>query len=482
MKEVNIINEKKYFIVPGILLFLISFLDGLYQFNVISYASLIYLLIAALVLCLGIIGIRGARTIMYVLLCYHILSIWYPSFYSMLFPYNNMEEDIIWAVYDFISLFMIFVLSLVVILVLYFLNHFLWKVRTLWLCNMIIGSLIIMEITVLIFGMIKGLVLQSFVKAGLWIAAFLVLWRLTRGDSGLASKKSKILLAVFIFLVPGIISGILLLSKNNVKPKVKEYQGKDFSYLAVATDVSGYIGMINEWGDEVIPCKFTSIEKTKACKDGLFILAYNDTGEYLMNDKGKILADQYDSYTFLEQSDLVLISMYDESGEKCGAVNVNGELVIPLKYDSIEKLCETEGLDDTKIMGTDRRKTVYETDDLEVIEKNEKKGVIRKDGKVILPLKYYSVFLTDTNPVYICAGQAVVHNENEIMIDNALFDQNGKELIPFENHSIIINNENGWIQVNNREKNIYFLNQNLEKVLNLGDQYKSVGVFMKTRK
>lgn len=79
------------------------------------------------------------------------------------------------------SLFMIFVLSLVVILVLYFLNHFLWKVRTLWLCNMIIGSLIIMEITVLIFGMIKGLVLQSFVKAGLWIAAFLVLWRLTRG-------------------------------------------------------------------------------------------------------------------------------------------------------------------------------------------------------------------------------------------------------------------------------------------------------------
>ena len=76
----------------------------------------------------------------------------------------------------------------------------------------------------------------------------------------------------------------------------------------------------------------------------------------------------------------------------------------------------------------------------------------------------------------------MVHNENEIMIDNALFDQNGKELIPFENHSIIINNENGWIQVNNREKNIYFLNQNLEKVLNLGDQYKSVGVFMKTRK
>lgn len=69
-----------------------------------------------------------------------------------------------------------------------------------------------------------------------------------------------------------------MLSKNNVKPKVKEYQGKDFSYLAVATDVSGYIGMINEWGDEVIPCKFTSIEKTKACKDGLFILAYNDTG------------------------------------------------------------------------------------------------------------------------------------------------------------------------------------------------------------
>ena len=66
MKEVNIINEKKYFIVPGILLFLISFLDGLYQFNVISYASLIYLLIAALVLYLGIIGIGKARIIMYV--------------------------------------------------------------------------------------------------------------------------------------------------------------------------------------------------------------------------------------------------------------------------------------------------------------------------------------------------------------------------------------------------------------------------------
>ena len=473
-------NKKKYFIIPGIVLFLLSFLDGLLQANIDSSVAFLYILIAAVILCLGIKKIKGTRPILYTLLCYHILALWYPSFYSALFPYNNMEEDSCWAVYNLISLFMILVLSFAVILVLYLLNRFFWKARTLWLCNMIISSWMIMEIVVFGLRITDNLKFQNFVRAGVWIAAFLLLWRLTEKSSALPSKKSKISLAVFIFLVPGIIAGILLFSKNSVKPQIKEYQGKDFSYLAVATDASGDSGMINERGDEVIPCTFTSIEETKACKDGFFILAYDDTGKYLMNDKGKILADQYDSYIFLEQSDLALVLKYDDHNTKYGAVNTKGELVIPLKYGSKEELCEEEGIDNSQVM--DEENTVNEKGDLEIVGETGNQGVIRKDGTVVLPLKYINVSITDTKPIYLCAGQSAVHNQNEITLDNALFDQNGKELIPFGNHSITINSENGWIQVNNREKNIYFLNQNLEKVLDLGDKYKSVGIFLKTRK
>ena len=140
-----------------------------------------------------------------------------------------------------------------------------------------------------------------------------------------------------------------------------------------------------------------------------------------MNDKGKILADQYDSYIFLEQSDLALVLKYDGHNTKYGAVNTKGELVIPLKYGSKEELCEAEGIHNSQVM--DEENTVNEKGDLEIVGETGNQGVIRKDGTVVLPLKYINVSITDTKPTYLCAGQSAVHNQNEITLDNALFDQ-----------------------------------------------------------
>lgn len=470
-------SEAKYFIIPGIMLCQLSFWNGSQQFEVISRGELIYILISAVILCLGVKQIKGAKISMYVFLFYQILAFWYPSFYSILYPYNNMEEDLGWAVYDMKSLVMMFVISIIIIMGMSLLNHLFWKARSLWLCNMFIVSWLIMRIIVLKLGMTP-----YFVKSGVWIAVFLLLWWLTRKNAAVFSKKNKISLAVFIFLVPGLIAGIVFVSKDSVKLKTKEYQGKDFSYIAQAEDRSGKEKMINERGEEVFSCGDGLIGESKIYGDSFLIHIYDSTGEYLFNERGKIISDQYDEYVLLEHSNFILVSKYRYNGRKYGAVNSDGDLVIPLKYDSEEELCESEGIDDTEVEEDD---TIYEGDDLKIVGETGEQGAVGKDGTEILPSKYFKVSLIDAKSVYICAEQLdnyEINGKNEVRIDQALFDQTGKELIPFGNHDISVGSENGWIQVNDWETGIKFLNQDLKEVLNLGKRYKQVESFRKIRK
>lgn len=477
VKKVQTKGDAKYFIIPGIMLCRLSFWNGSDQFEVIPGAELIYILILAVILCLGVKQIKGAKMSMYVFLFYQILAFWYPSFYSILYPYNNMEEDLGWAVYDMKSLVIMFVISVIIIMGMFLLNRFFWKARSLWLCNVLIVSWLIMRIIVFKLGMTP-----YFVKSGVWIFAFLLLWWLTRKNAAVFSIKNKISLAVFIFLIPALIAGIVFVSKNSVKLKTKEYQGKDFSYIAKAEDRSGKERMINERGEEVFSCGDGLIGESKIYGNDFLVHIYDSTGEYLFNDRGEIISDQYDEYVLLEHSNFILVLKYRYNGKKYGAINSDGDLVIPLKYDSEEELCKAEGIDDIEV---EEDNTIYEDDDLKIVGETGKQGVVRKDGTEILPSKYLTVSLIDAKSVYICAKQTAIDEINgnyEVGFNQALFDQNGKELIPFGDHDLSVGSENGWIQVNDLETGIKFLNQDLKEVLNLGKRYKKVGSFRKIRK
>jgi hypothetical protein len=64
-----------------------------------------------------------------------------------------------------------------------------------------------------------------------------------------------------------------------------------------------------------------------------------------------------------------------------GFVNLNNELVIPAKYDYVNSFNE---------------------DGLAIVEIDDKKGVIDTTGKIVIPLKYETVYCDLTKDGYIC--------------------------------------------------------------------------------
>lgn len=215
-------NENKNMIAPmiapGIVLGILAVINGFVQFNVFLKMYCAYILIAVVVISFAILKSKAARVCMYVLLSYHILAMNFPRFYSILYPDNNMEEDIVWAVYNKKSLLLLFLTALMITFVFYLLNRFLWKSDSLWLCNIIIYSLVVTGIVYSILANIWSYTLPKYlIKSVVWIATFFFFRLLMRNKVGVTSKICKLSLLVSVILFPGIVTGITLIAKEVVK-------------------------------------------------------------------------------------------------------------------------------------------------------------------------------------------------------------------------------------------------------------------------
>jgi hypothetical protein len=466
--------EKINLAVLGLCLCALSLKAGMNQFEVMNGIMPLYFAISAAAVFLAIKGSRIARAVMYLLLCFHTLALYYPQFYARIYPNNNLEEDLGWAVYDKFSVGILFLLALGITLLLWFLNRFVWKQNSLWICDLITASLLATDLISGVLGINNlsyGFNMSHLIKSGIWILSFFIFWILSRKCTASFSKARLAFLAAAILFSPAAFFGILWAVDENQKLVLEEYQGEDFSYFAIVQKKGGGSGLINERGQEVIPCVVESFYEDHAYPGTHLFRLYETTGDYMINERGKILCDEYTGYDFLEKEDLILVSKSVHGQRKYGAINPEGREVIPLQYDTKDQLIEAENID----ISTDgTNEDSFEENNLSVIESGEKEGVVNTDNEIILPAEYDAVALTDNG--YILADRYELIDDEVVKLQS-LLDQNGTVLIPPARQTINPQNENGWIQVENSDDGIYFLDKNLKKVLDLGTQYEWAGEF-----
>ncbi|MGN0324121.1 MAG: WG repeat-containing protein [Oliverpabstia sp.] len=118
-----------------------------------------------------------------------------------------------------------------------------------------------------------------------------------------------------------------------------EYAGTFQNGLAAVKDESDHLGFINEQGNLVVPYKYWGLssgfnQKERAIvqqreedSEGNFVV-----NEGMINAKGdEVLPCQYSDISLLSL-DLYRI----QNGEKCGCVDYDGKLILPVQYDMLE--------------------------------------------------------------------------------------------------------------------------------------------------
>ena len=340
---------------------------------------------------------------------------------------------------------------------------------------------------------------------GAAVGVFLILYKLSRI---LFSKKSfwigNILSAAVFLLtlpVPHLYNtAAAAVVEDRLSLAVSEESPGNFSYLAPVVGVEGY-GFINELGEEVIPCQFDSIDYTGlfsgsfriVASKHLFLGEHNEISySYLLDKNGKQIGEGYDRiYEFIPEKNAIIVDNY---GEGWGAINKNGEIIIPLTYkkeEVYEKLQEALPVSSTSFS--------TEGNGLYIIAESESGSlyVADKDGNVILssekdlkyPDQYFKSFEFAQNGSNAIIAEIICIEDGTWLSWNALYDSKGNLLLPAGNYEIHGDSENGWFcKMENlpseealfNPTRITYLNENLETVLEIEGLYEYAGDFKKT--
>ena len=176
-------------------------------------------------------------------------------------------------------------------------------------------------------------------------------------------------------------------------------------------DVSknGWIGIVNKFGNEVIPCKYSEINWTQ----------HDDDADSTLRTKTLFIARYDENWGMLDDKNQVIIPFKYEQLEnfsnglavaglngKYGYINSNDSVVIPFIYDycqNFNKICAIAGY-----FEFDEANNVY-----------NKFGLINKFGKMIVPFQY-AINYDNENDNYILKTKnnevGVADNKGEIII------------------------------------------------------------------
>ncbi|MBQ8298280.1 MAG: WG repeat-containing protein [Clostridia bacterium] len=376
--------------------------------------NVITIIVALVVSVLFCCDVRFSRQMMYfswLLICF---LVGYPGWYQRMYPFNNLEEDLSWAVYDLESVTIIVLIALILTFLLYFLNRKWWKLDGLWACNLVVGFLFMYVGMDSVFDNIEH-------SEFLWLLA-LVVWGLINLNEIKDVSRSRVTYAVLALISIFVLTWASVPIVHWIKrPKIEEYQGKSFSYMAVVQKGYNY-GIINEHGEEVIPCVFFDVDEIKMTEEGCFIQARTDYEEFLLNERGKI-------------------------------ISTNPQ--------EIEKIIEEKVIED------EQNSTSYE-DELKkysIVEENGQKGVVDEEGNCVLQVKYDGI--TFVGGKYF---RVLDYGSASEEFKSALFDKRGKEVIPFGNYGIEEGGYKNWIKLISGEE-IKYVDSELNTMLELQGRY-----------
>ena len=164
----------------------------------------------------------------------------------------------------------------------------------------------------------------------------------------------------------------------------------NFSEGLAVVKLDGKWGMINEKGEEVVPCKYDLI----VWRNGNDVMEVVLDGKWGLLDKEgrEVMPCKYE-YTSGLYDGLMIV----ENDFKYGVVNSKGEEVVPLKYERIE--------DFYKGVAIVARGGVWEKSDDDIYElEGAKYGFINEKGEEVIPCKYDRVGYLDNGTFWVMLG------------------------------------------------------------------------------
>ncbi|MDG1914328.1 MAG: WG repeat-containing protein [Crocinitomix sp.] len=211
--------------------------------------------------------------------------------------------------------------------------------------------------------------------------------------------------------------------------------------VALASSAKGEYGFINRDGEVVIPLKFIQAG-TSSFRNGL-ARATVERKTVLIDKEGKVVFKTKNGN--IQGVHDGLISVITKPNRKgWGWINFKDEFVINPTYDYAINFNE---------------------DGYGVVEKNELKGMIDTTGKVILPLKYETIYCNISKDGYFCG----VYPSSEVTsLANARKDYFDADLnlIPLENVKYLMGAKNGnRIAFSNMEGKLGFMDRNYHIVI-----------------
>ena len=239
------------------------------------------------------------------------------------------------------------------------------------------------------------------------------------------------------------------------------------------------LGFIDVTGKEVIPCKYLG---STTFHDGLVCLT-------LYHEKDE-------KYGFLDETGKVVIPFqYKQAGPsnfkngecrvsvdgKIAIINKKGEVIFKTQYYSLQNfnfglapVCTKSNRtgwgfvdkNDKWVVQPDYdNATPFNDDGFAIIEKKNLKGAIDSTGKIVLPLKYETIYIEPTKDGRICA---VLPSKQEVSMYNAEKEYYDKDLNPISLDNVLfLSGAEGekLMMYTSSNKKIGYMNRNFEIVI-----------------
>jgi len=272
----------------------------------------------------------------------------------------------------------------------------------------------------------------------------------------------------------------------------------------------GKYGLIDFLGKEITSNIYDSIESLEY-KEGCFVV--EQEGKYgVINLKGnkivkieydQIYADGYYEEETKSYNAGFIVGKKTEQGYRYGYINSNGKIILNTEYNEINRV--TDIIDDKnvylvafkngkagllknkhKVLNNSYEEIEYnKMNNLFIIQKLSKQGVVNAQGKQIIPVEYDEVLFIGESINAVKDGQVIIFNNKGEKQENEKY----KSIIPTynENYSITIDenskygviNKNGEVLIKNNYQYIeyafskYFIVTNNGKVGILNDEGKA---------
>lgn len=241
--------------------------------------------------------------------------------------------------------------------------------------------------------------------------------------------------------------------------------------LACVRSERGY-GWVNEYGKEVIPCMYDSVEYSEETFDSNGLAYVEKNGKYgFINEAGEeVIPCKYNSL-----SGFCCHSFFDnglitaEQDGKIGCLNEEGDIVVPFVYDNIE--------------GPDYEHRYHSTFGLHVmsfspnmiVRVNGKSGILNENGEEIIPCIYERFDEADEKGFFVAYKGKSSQGEPE---DPVLLNLSGEVVISEQYEYIGSFGDDDLAPVFDSEQCSY-VDRNGIVVKVLPDKYKKAGKFVK---